>query len=215
MVADASRGHGAIIRQVDDELRRQVDSASEGDARAVAALLVRMLPSLERHLQRHAGGLVRAKESIADLAQSVCREVLESLRDQRLEFEGEPQFVQWLQQAAIFKLQNRHRYYRADRRDAARERPRDSSSMGTPEPLARTPSPSGAAIGSENAADLRTLLATLPQRDRDVIQWCHFEGLGHEAVGERLGVSPSHSRVLLARAMAKLAKAARSRTTPP
>lgn len=69
-------------------------------------------------------------------------------------------------------------------------------------------------MGNEDAAELQKLLAALPQRDRDVIQWCRFEGLGHEVVGERLGVSPSHSRVLLARAMARLAKAARSRTTP-
>ena len=104
-----------------DDLRHTVTDASNGDQPAVDALLARFLPGLQQFLARHAGALVRQKESISDLTQSVSREVLQHLRNERFEYRGEAQFVQWLQQAAVHKLQNRHRFYRAEKRDAGRE----------------------------------------------------------------------------------------------
>lgn len=189
-----------------DELQQTVSSAAAGDRVAIDALLARFLPGLRQFLVAEAGALVRARESVSDLAQSVCREVLERLRDERFEYRGEAQFVRWLQQAAVHKLQNRHRFYRAEKRDAAREHaPTDGAAIAT----AGSGTPSQAAERHERSAQLTAALARLPERDRHVIEWCHFEGRSHDEVAEQLGITPSHSRVLLARALARLARLAR------
>lgn len=197
-----------------DDLQDTVASAAAGDRPAIDALLARFLPGLQQFLAREAGALVRAKESVSDLAQSVCREVLERLRDERFEYHGEAQFVRWLQQAAVHKLQNRHRFYRAEKRDAGREiAPVAGDGSGTGGGLADVPAgsgtPSQAAADREQGAELAMALAKLPERDRQVIQLCHFEGRSHEDVATVLGITPSHSRVLLARALARLARSAR------
>ena len=107
---------------------------------------------------RQAGHLVRAKESAADLAQSVCREVLERIGDGRFEYQGEAAFKQWLFQAAEHKMQNKHRFYRADRRDGAKEvRPAgDDDSAGTQDLPGRVTSPSMRAIRAEDRLALDT-----------------------------------------------------------
>lgn len=196
---------------VTDALHQTVTDATGGDPVAKEALLARFLPGLQQYLGRHAGALVRQKESIADLAQSVCREVLERLRDERFEYQGEAQFVQWLQQAAVHKLQNRHRFYRAEKRDAGREvAPRLGSDGGGVEDFAVTgATASQSAVRREVGEEVRRALERLPERDRQVIQWCHFEGKTHADVAAQLAITESHSRVLLARALARLAQVAK------
>ncbi|MBK8095939.1 MAG: sigma-70 family RNA polymerase sigma factor [Planctomycetes bacterium] len=191
-----------------NDLRQTVTQAGTGDAAAIAALLARFLPGLERHLAQHAGPLIRRHESPQDLAQSVCREVLERLRDERLEYRGAAAFEQWLYQAALHKLQNRHRFWRAERRDALRQASPDpvSSSVDPVADLAKTqPTPSQEASRREASAQVAAAMQQLPERDRQVVQWCHFEKREHAEVAALLGITPSHSRVLLARALARLA----------
>lgn len=192
-----------------DDLQDTVSSAAAGDQPSLDALLTRFLPGLRAFLAREAGALVRARESVSDLAQSVCREVLERLRDERFEYRGEAQFVRWLQQAAVHKLQNRHRFYRADKRDAGRELTPDGSNAGLAGIAATGGTPSAGAARQEQDAELVAALAKLTERDRQVIQLCHFDGRSHEEVAGILGVTESHSRVLLARALARLARGAR------
>ena len=185
------------------DLRQTVTDAGRGDRAAVEELLARFLPGVERHLARHAGGLIRAKESASDLAQSVCREVLERLADERLEYQGEAAFKQWLYQAALHKLQNRGRHYRADKRDAGRE-------AVTPlEELAQAPTTASMhAIRNEESEQVRDAMARLPDRDRRIIELVHFEQKSHQEAAAELGITDAHSRVLLARALARLARLA-------
>ncbi|MCA8974385.1 MAG: sigma-70 family RNA polymerase sigma factor [Planctomycetes bacterium] len=185
------------------DLEQTVTAAGTGDATAVEALLVRFLPGLERHLARNAGALVRRNESAADLAQSVCREVLMRLRDERVEYRGPAAFQKWLYQAALHKLQNRHRHYRADKRDGLRDV--DPGEAGVVDLARSQTSPSGHAMRREDNDQLAMAMAAMTERDRQILQWCHFDYLGHAEVAARLGITESHSRVLLARAMARLA----------
>lgn len=202
---------------MNEDLQQTVTRATQGDRIAIEALLEHYLPDVRSYLARHAGAVVRAREEADDLAQSVCREVLERLADERIEYQGEGQFRKWLYQAAVHKLQNRHRHYRSDKRDALRDaiEPGDESSPPLAE-LAESPTTASMhAMRREDSTLLRQSLAGLPERDRQVIEWCHFEQLGHRDVAERLGVTETHSRVLLARAMARLAVAAnRLRSAP-
>ena len=183
------------------------ESAAGGDPSALDALLQRYLPGLEGYLARRAGAWLPAKESRSDLAQSVCREVLERIAEERLVFLGEAEFKQWLYQAALFKLQNRGRYYGAQKRDIGREHRLESGrdpSAGGGEGAPATPS--GAVMRREEIERLEAALEQLSEADREIIRLAHLEGLPHAAIAERIGIEESHSRTRLARALAKLAR---------
>lgn len=188
-----------------DPLSTRLSRAHDGDRAAVEALLVEFLPGLRAWLAHHAGAAVAAKETPDDLVQSVCREVLERLEGDRIEYRGEAQFRQWLYQAAAHKLQNRRRHLHAERRDVRRE----VVASGTWEDhLARLSTPSAHAMRREDLACLESALAALGDEQREIIRLARLEGLSHAEIGSRLGVSESHSRVLLARAMARLGRLA-------
>jgi RNA polymerase sigma factor (sigma-70 family) len=153
---------------------------------------------------------VGQKETPDDLAQSVCREVLERLAEHRLDYQGAGQFRQWLFQAALHKLQNRRRFYRAECRDAGREvaPAAGSGSASAPAWFAHGSSPSGRLMRREDLVCMEQALAALDESQRELIRWLRLEGRSHAEVAQRLGVTESHSRVLLARAMAKLGRLA-------
>ena len=188
-----------------------VTQASQGDARAVEELLTRYLPDLVSYVGRHAAELVTRRESSDDLALSVCREALECLRSGRFHYQGEGPFRQWLYRAAVMKLMTRHRHWRAERRDPAREVERRAPASQTGgarldvhEPFhERTPSLD--AIQSEELARFQQAFAQLSPRHQAVIELHHVEGLTHAEIGARLEISEANSRVLLSRALSRLA----------
>lgn len=175
-----------------------VEEASRGERGAVDALLERFLPDLQRYVARNAGGLVAAKESSSDLVQSVCRELLERLEDRRFRYRGEAEFRKWLYGAALMKISNRARYWRAERRDPGRE-------AELAEPPGAQASPSRQAELDEQLDRLREALERLPERYREVIALAQVDGLSHAEIAARLDIAESHSRVLLSRALARLA----------
>jgi RNA polymerase sigma factor (sigma-70 family) len=187
-----------------DDLSRVVESASRGDAAAVEDLLARFLPDLRGYLQHNAGPLVAAKESSSDLAQSVCREVLERLGTERFVYRGEAEFKQWLYNAALFKIRARQRFYLAARRDAGRDFATPPSS--TVEVAASSsPGPHTAAEIDDEVVRLREALEKLPANYRQVLELAYVDGLSHREIAEKLAISEANSRVLLSRALARLA----------
>ena len=195
---------------MDPRDKTMLDAAVHGDARAIEALLVEHLPHLQRYLGRNVGRLVAGKESLSDLVQSVCREALERAQDGRLELRGEGEFVQWLYKAAMMKILNRHRYWSAGRRDAG-EVPigEDRTEGGDGVPVAgQDPTPSEGAIHHEELDAFARAFGQLDAEQQAVLILAHVEGLPHEEIGERLGVSAAHSRTKLSRALARLAKLA-------
>ena len=72
------------------------------------------MPQLIAFLRVKVGRLIGARESVRDLAQSVCREVLEDMDD--FEYAGDAAFRSWLFQQASRKILDRHRYLRRARR---------------------------------------------------------------------------------------------------
>jgi RNA polymerase sigma-70 factor (ECF subfamily) len=192
-----------------DELAELVQSASHGDAQAVEDLLARYLPDLRGYLQRNAGALITGKESSSDLAQSVCRDMLERLATERFVYRGEAEFKQWLYNAAMFKIRARRRFYLAARRDAGRDvevlDANPTSSAAELEPRAEQRGPGSAAELSEDVERLRAALAQLPENYRDVLLLSNVDGLSHKQIADKLGISEANSRVLLSRALARLA----------
>jgi RNA polymerase sigma factor (sigma-70 family) len=173
----------------------------------VETLLERHLPGLKGFLRHRAPDLVLEKESADDLAQSVCRDVLEHLEDGRLELLGDSGFKQWLYEAALWKLRSRTRHLRAQRRDAARERrlpASDSALPGVARP-AISETPSRLVASAEERAAVRAAIDELGGRDAEVLRLVVLEERSHRDAAEQLGVSEANSRMLLSRALAKLA----------
>jgi len=188
--------------------RKFVEDASRGDAGAVEALVEHYLPDLERFVARRAGAALLAKESSSDIVQSICREVFQRLATDRFEYHGEREFKQWLYGAALLKLAERARHWRAERRDAARElAPGSACDSGLPaarEPTASA-TPSASAIRHEDAQRVRAAITGLPEPYRGIVELAYIEGLSHKEIATRLSISETNSRVLLSRAVARLA----------
>ena len=188
-----------------DESGHLLRSATRGDAPAMAALLTRHLPGLLAFIRLQAGDLIRRKESVSDLAQSVCREVLEDA--QEFDYRGEAQFRQWLFTTALRKIIDRDRYYRAGKRDAAREvgtSPTDSSEAMLIDCYGSFCTPSRNAIAHEELNRIETAVRALPEDYRDVIVASRIVGLSNAEIAEQIGRTEDAVRALLGRALARL-----------
>jgi RNA polymerase sigma-70 factor (ECF subfamily) len=190
------------------EEQQLIQRASGGDVVAVDVLLERHLPGLRRYVEQNLSPALRAKESSSDLVQSVCREVLAGLG--HFEYRGEAAFRSWLYQAALRKLIDRHRYYKAEKRDPGREAVPLTGTALSQEELERLAtsmaSPSRSAMMHEEIARLEQGFARLAEADQRVIRMVYVEGLTHAQVAEREGINVVNSRKLLSRALARLSK---------
>jgi len=191
--------------------RKLLEQVSAGSAPAVDELLVRHLPGLHAYVRLRAGPAVRAREGVSDLVQSVCRDVLEHAGNFR--WGGEAGFRHWLYTAALRRIQGKHDFHRAQRRDVAREaapRPGGSSSSGVPDLMAyqrALGTPSEAAIGREQLERIERAFDTLTEEQREIIVQSRLIGLSHSEIAAHLGKSEGATRVLLHRALARLAGA--------
>ena len=201
-----------VLRVIDtmaDEAEDLVQRASAGDHVAIDVLLERHLPGLRNYVRRNINPGVLAKESSSDLVQSVCREVLQNV--DRFEYQGEAAFRNWLYQAALRKIIDRQRYYKAEKRDQAREvAPGGGDASLSADELAQIAvslgTPSRDAMMREEVERLERGFATLSEGDRRIIRAIYLEGLTHAQVAERLECTEVASRKMLSRALARLSK---------
>ena len=147
-----------------------LDAARSGDQLAVDRLLERHLPGLRAFVRLRAGPLVRARESVSDLVQSVCLEVLQHA--DRFQFGGEEGFKHWLYTTALRRILNRHDYWTTQRRDVHRERPlqavRDDGSAASLAVCYRSfSSPSQKAMGREQLQRMEEAFDKLVEADRE------------------------------------------------
>ena len=181
-----------------------IQQASQGDEQALAELLEQHLPALQAYVRLHSGRLLRDKESVSDLAQSVCREVLQSADG--FDYRGLAPFRKWLFQKALSKIVQRQRYYLADMRHPAREQAMVSGSGdGLAALYASFCSASQVAIKNEDLERLEAAFAELPEDHRQVITLSRLFGYAHAEIAAEMGRSEGAVRVLLHRALARLA----------
>lgn len=188
-----------------------IDRASNGDVSAVDVLLERNLPGLEAYIRLRTGRLLKSKESASDLVQSVCREVLQHI--DRYQYRGEAQFRHWLYTTAMRKILNRNEYYKAGKRDAAREfvtsdPGRSSSSTGGA--LLQTyrsfVTPSRHLAAREELDRTERAFAKLSEDKREVILLAKIVGLSRAEIAGEMGRTELAIRSLLSRALAELAE---------
>jgi RNA polymerase sigma-70 factor (ECF subfamily) len=191
-----------------DDYQELMQRASHGDEVAVDALLERHLQGLRIYVKKNISPALLAKESSSDVVQSVCREVLQNVGN--FEYQGEAAFRNWLYQAALRKIIDRQRYYKAEKRDAGREVAGVTSSTMSSAEFAILASsiqtPSRDAAMNEEIARLERGFNKLSGADQRVIRMIYIEGLSHAQVAEALGCTEVNSRKMLSRALARLSK---------
>lgn len=184
----------------DSTLEQIVREASAGDALAVDDLLQQYLPSVRAYLRVRAGKLLLDKESASDLAQSVCRDVLENLA--RFRYDGEDGFRRWLFKTAQRKIRDRYEYYRA-----AKRQPPGRRAEALCDSLAcygDLPTPSRHAMAREELERVEEALSHLPAEQQEVVILAKLVGLSRQAIAEELGKTEGAVRMLLHRALARL-----------
>jgi RNA polymerase sigma-70 factor (ECF subfamily) len=191
--------------RVDGDTEHLLRNAADGDRSAREGLLLRHLPGLRAYLRLHTSPAIRAKESVSDLAQSVCREVLLSLES--FDYRGEAAFRHWLFTMALRKLTERQAYYCALKRRAEKDggagRESEESLLNVYRTLA---SPSELACRREEIERIEEVFDRIPADYREVILLFHLVGFTHAEIAARLGRTEGAVRVLLFRALARVAE---------
>ncbi len=187
------------------DLRETVNAAIAGDAPAFDSLFARNLPHLHAFLRLKAGGVVTERESISDLAQSVCREVLSDLDS--FEYRGEREFRNFLLLQATRKILKRYRYHHREKRDVAREVSQattDEDARRLIDCYATILTPSRHAAAREEVDRVEAAMHQLPDEQRDAVAMSRIMGLSYAEIAAQLGKSESAARGLVARGLAKL-----------
>lgn len=184
-----------------DDLQKLLQDASKHDPAAVAALLQQHLPALRAFVRLKAGPSLLARESCSDLAQSVCRDVLENA--ERFRFGGEAEFRKWLFTTAMRKIADRAEHWRAAKRDGAKERGGldEEEIVG----LAAIWTPSVQAAAREELQRVEAAFGKLAPEKQEVVLMARLMGLSHAEIAKELGKTEVAVRSILSRALAELA----------
>lgn len=188
-----------------DSLQKLIEDASRGHAPAVDELLARHVHDLHAFVRLRAGPAILGRESVADLVQSVCREVLERVGD--FEYRGEAPFRAWLFTQALHKIVDRNRYYHRAKRDVDREaRIADAaeSAADLVEIYGTICTPSRVAAAREEVERVERLFQQLSEDQREAITLSRIAGLGYAEIADRMGRTESAIRGLVARGLSKL-----------
>ena len=186
----------------DQPSRVLLERLAAGDGDAVEILLQQHLPGLRAFLRMKAGAQLLALESTSDLAQSVCRDVLQHL--DRFQYHGEGAFRKWLFTTALRKIADRYEYYRAAKRDVRREASTDGDDAIL-EACRGFYTPSRHAAAREELARLQAVLHELDEEKREVIVLSRIVGLSHAEIAAELGKNEATVRKMLSRALAEVA----------
>ena len=190
---------------VDHGSQELIERTRSGDSTALGELLIRHLNALQGYLRLRCGSALREHESCSDLAQSVCREVLQDIGD--FEYRGEAAFRRWLFETAERKLKDRARYWGRAKRDLKQVDPViiDANDSGLLSCYASFCSPSQGAIMREELARIERAFDQLSQHQREVILLSRVVGMTTEDIAQHVGRTTEYTRVLLSRGLAKLA----------
>lgn len=171
------------------------------DPEALRPLLERHVPMLRAFLRLRMNRELRSLEESSDLVQTVCRELLD--HEKGFTYRGEAEFRAWLCTAARNKLQERERFWRAQRREARKRVPLASDAeLGNY--YASFLTPSRVAMGRESVERFERAFEQLSAAQQEVVLLSRLCGLSHREVAEQTGSTEIATRSLLHRALVRL-----------
>lgn len=181
------------------------DRERSGEPLQVETLLADHQGELRAYLRAAAGPRLRRGEELEDLAQSVCREIL----DHRARFtsDGRAGFRRWLIAEAHRKILSRRRALEAECRDA------EAADIGS-EPASLEEivaayraftTPSEGAIQREELERVEAALDELPEEQRRVVVLAHLCQWSRAEIAAEMGRGEGAVRMLLHRGIAALA----------
>jgi len=184
----------------DDDTRDLADRATRGDAVGIETLLLRYVPRLRAFLRAQIDAEQRLQESVSDLVQSTCREVLQA--GPEFEWQGEARFRSWLFTTALNKIRMRLRSQRAQKRQHGRA---DGDALDDVVDVRATlHSPSREAMAHEaNDLMLQALDALAPDQ-REVVALARLAALPIVEVARVMGRTENAVRTLLSRSLVAL-----------
>ena len=186
-----------------DDLDSLADGARSDDRPSLETLLATHVPALMAFLRTRVDGVVAARESVRDLAQSVCREALQE--SDRLDWRGEAAFRSWLFVLATRKLLDRRRYYTQQRRDQRVEVPVGDDAELLLNAYAQVATPSRNASAREELGRVERDILALPEAQREALLLSRVAGLSYAEIARQKGCNESAVRGLVARALTRLA----------
>src|SRR5215510_7896048 len=151
-----------------DSFRGLVDQLRAGDDAAATEVFNRFARRIVGLARKQLHAAVRSKVDPEDVLQSVFRSFFNRQREGRFAIESWDSLWGILMVMTLRKCRRRIQYYRAEKRDARREKLWEGESHGEGDPaiFAREPTPSEAAMLIEL---IGRLMSELPEDDRPVL----------------------------------------------
>jgi RNA polymerase sigma factor (sigma-70 family) len=176
-----------------------------GDEEALGRLLELHLPWLHAHVERRLGGLLRQRGETADYLHDA---VLDFLRyTPRFQVVDAQHFRRLLARVAENTLRDRNDWFRARRRDLARQASLPTESVLALDPrLQRHTTPSRVAARTEARDWVRLGLEFLDAEDKKILIAREYDDRSFVEIGAELGLSANAVRMRWVRALARLAE---------
>jgi len=180
-----------------------MEAALRGDPKAFEAIFAQHTPALMAFLRTRVDTVVAARESVRDLAQSVCREALVDF--DQMQWRGHEAFRSWLFVLAARKLTDRRRFHTQQRRDVRTETlPREDAEL-LMRGYASLATPSRHLAAKEELERVESALLQLPEAQREAILLSRVAELSYAEIARQKGCQESAVRGLVARGLARLA----------
>ena len=183
------------------------ERARRGEGAAIARLLLPYLPALNAFVRTRLSGRVAQRESVEDLVQSVCRDVLTDFPS--VTAQDEAGFRSWLFAVVRNKLHKKESFHRAGVRDVGQEQALtlDTSldEAALLEAYGSSVTPSHDVAAAEEIERIERAFDELPAHYRDALSHVAIAGLSYREAGLLLGKSEDSIRQTVHRARARLA----------
>jgi len=176
-----------------------------GDEAALSMLLELHIVWLRAHAEKRTGDILKARGNVDDYVQDA---VLDFLRDApRFQVRDGGQFRALLARVLENTLRDRRDWFRAKRRDLARDHKLPTDSVLPLDPaLQRSTTPSREAGRAEIRDWVRLGLEMLGGEDRKILLAREYEDRSFVEIGAELGMSANAVRMRWVRALERLAK---------
>ncbi len=184
--------------------------ARAGDSRAIEHLLDRHRESLRRMIGMRLDQKIKRRVDVSDVVQDVMIEANRRLQD----YLANPSmaFHLWIRQIAKDRIIDAHRRHRVSgKRSVDREQPLalqgevDQSTIDLAAQLCdRELTPAAEATRREMAMQVQAAIASLEDRDRDMILMRHYEQLSNQEIAAALQLTEPAASMRYLRALKKL-----------